>query len=83
MENKLYASMQSAYRNNHSTETALLRVVMALSIPSARNPPPPPPPAAGHLLGILQFCPPQGGAFTVTGQPGSGALSKAILSFRF
>ena len=48
---------------------------MALSIPSARNPPP------GHLSGSLQLCPPQGGEFAVTGQPGGGVLSKAILVF--
>ena len=40
-------------------------------------------PPFGHLSGILQRCPPQGGTFAVTGQPGGGALSKAILSFSF
>ena len=56
------------------------KLLMAPSIPSARIPPPPPPP--GHLSGILQLCPPQGGAFAVTGQPEDGALSEAILSCR-
>ena len=51
--------------------------IMTLSIPNAHIPPP------GHFSGILLLCPPQGGAFAVTGQPGCGALSKAILSFRF
>ena len=31
-----------------------------------------PPPTPRHLLGILQLCPPQGGVFAVTGQPGGG-----------
>ena len=52
-----------------------LDVLMAPSIPSARIPPP------GELSGILQLCPPQGGAFAATGQPGVGALSKAISVF--
>ena len=42
-----------------------------------------PPPLLGHLSGIVQLCPPQGGAFAVTGQPWGGALSEAILSFFF
>ena len=49
---------------------------LAPSIPTVRMPPPNPP-------GNLQVCPPQGGAFAGTVQPGGEALSKAILSFRF
>ena len=49
---------------------------MAPSIPIAHIP------APGHLSGILQLCAPQGGAFAVIGEPGGGALSKEILSFR-
>ena len=44
---------------------------MAPSIPTARIPLP------RHLLGILQLCPPQCGAFAVT-RPQGGSLSKAI-----
>ena len=34
-----------------------------------------------HLSGILQLCPPQGGAFAVTGQPGGRALSNGNFIF--
>ena len=53
--------------------------IMAPTIPSAHIPPPPPQAFVGHFT-TLSF---PGFAFAVTGQPGGGALSKAILSFRF